>query len=396
VSETDSTPARGARLLVAIALTLLLPAGLAGCTSPTRGAPAASPGVTTPTPTPTADPIDALTVEQRVGQLFMVGTGATAAEAETIAAVRDRHVGNVFLAGRSRDGTAATAAVTAQFTTLVSPQSTAGVPLLIATDQEGGQVQVLRGPGFSDIPTAVNQGVLDTAALQGNAELWGSELATAGVNMNLAPVVDLIPSAAAAASNPPIGVFHREFGYDAATIEQKAGAFREGMSAGGVVSVLKHFPGLGVVTQNTDTSSNVVDGVTTADSPSVDIYRAEIAAGAESIMMSSATYAAIDPTAPALFSRAVVTDLLREKLGFDGVIMTDDVAASAQVQAWSPADRAILAIEAGCDMVLVARTPAMSFEMVDAVVAKTRVDAAFAERVDDAARRVLALKQARG
>jgi beta-N-acetylhexosaminidase len=395
VSETDSTPARGARLLVAIALTLLLPAGLAGCTSPTRGAPAASPGVTTPTPTPTADPIDALTVEQRVGQLFMVGTGATAAEAETIAAVRDRHVGNVFLAGRSRDGTAATAAVTAQFTSLVSPQSTAGVPLLIATDQEGGLVQVLRGPGFSDIPTAVNQGALDTAALEGSAELWGSELATAGVNMNLAPVVDLIPSAAAAASNPPIGVFHREFGYDAATIEQKAGAFREGMSAGGVVSVLKHFPGLGVVTQNTDTSSNVVDGVTTADSPSVDIYRAEIAAGAESIMMSSATYAAIDPTAPALFSRAVVTDLLREKLGFDGVIMTDDVAASAQVQAWSPADRAILAIEAGCDMVLVARTPAMSFEMVDAVVAKTRVDAAFAERVDDAARRVLALKQAR-
>jgi beta-N-acetylhexosaminidase len=378
------------------ALVIALAAGLAGCAAPGSDAPPPSSHVETPTPTPTVDPLAALTLEQRVGQLFMVGTGATAAEAETIAAVRDRHVGNVFLAGRSRNGTAATAGVTAQFTALVGPESTAGVPLLIATDQEGGQVQVLRGPGFSDIPTAVDQGALDTATLRGGATVWGAELASAGVNMNLGPVVDLVASPAAAASNPPIGGFHREYGYDPATVVEKARAFREGMTAGGVVSVLKHFPGLGLVTQNTDTSSNVVDSVTGADSASVDIYRAEIGDGAESIMMSSATYTAIDPSAPAMFSRPVVSDLLRDQLGFDGVIMTDDMAASAQVQGWTPADRAILAIDAGCDVVLVARTPAMSFEMVDAVVARARADAAFAERVDDAARRVLALKASRG
>ncbi|MCU1543153.1 MAG: Beta-N-acetylhexosaminidase [Microbacteriaceae bacterium] len=375
-------------------LAMLLAVGLVGCATP-GAAPSAPPSTAAPTPTPTVDPIAGLTLEQRVGQLFMVGTGAIAGEAETLAAVRDRHVGNVFLAGRSGTGTAATAAVTARFTALVTAESTAGVPLLIATDQEGGQVQVLRGPGFSDIPTAVDQGRLDAVTLRADATVWAGELASAGVNMNLAPVVDLVPSAAAAASNPPIGVFDRGYGHDPATILAKARSFREGMTAGGVVSVLKHFPGLGLVTQNTDTSSNVVDSVTTAGSPSVDIYRAEIGAGAQSIMMSSATYTAIDPTAPALFSESVVSGLLRDELGFDGVIMTDDVAASAQVQAWAPADRAILAIEAGCDMVLVARTPAMSFEMVDAVVAKARADAAFADRVDDAARRVLALKQAR-
>jgi beta-N-acetylhexosaminidase len=366
-------------------------ASFVGCAQPEQRSPSSTEPAR-PTPTPTPDPVDALTLEQRVGQLFMVGTIATAAEPETLAAVRDRHVGNVFLAGRSRDGAAATAAITAQFTSLVTPDSTASVPLLVATDQEGGQVQVLRGPGFSDIPTAVAQGVLDTATLRADATRWGGELAAAGVTMNLAPVVDLVPSAAAAASNPPIGVFKREYGYDPATIEEKAGAFREGMSAGGVVSVLKHFPGLGVVTQNTDTSRNVVDSVTTTDAASIDVYRTEIRAGVESVMMSSATYALIDPTTPALFSERIVTGLLRDELGFEGVIMTDDVAASAQLQGWSPADRAVLAIAAGCDMVLVARAPALSYEMVDAVIARARVDAAFAERVDDAARRVLALK----
>jgi beta-N-acetylhexosaminidase len=382
---------RGA-VLLAVALATMV---LAGCAQPGGSAtpPRTAATQATPTPTPTPDPVDALTLEQRVGQLFMVGTIATAAEPETIAAVRDRHVGGVFLAGRSRDGTAATAAVTAQFTSLVSAPTS--VPLLVATDQEGGQVQVLRGPGFSDIPTAVSQGGLDAGTLRANATVWGGELASAGVNMNLAPVVDLVPSAAAAPSNPPIGVFKREYGYDAATVEEKARAFREGMTAGGVVSVLKHFPGLGVVTQNTDTSRDVVDSTTTADAASVDIYRAEIDAGAQSIMMSSATYTLIDPAAPALFSEPIVTGLLREELGFEGVVMTDDVAASAQLQAWTPADRAVLAIAAGCDLVLVARTPALSYEMVDAVVARARVDAAFAERVDDAARRVLALKGVR-
>jgi beta-N-acetylhexosaminidase len=378
------------RIVIAL-LIAVTSASAVGCAQPEPSAPPAA----TPTPTPTPDPIEGLTLEQRVGQLFMVGTAATAAEAETLAAVRDRHVGSVFLAGRSRDGAAATAAITAQFTSLVTPESTVSVPLLVATDQEGGQVQVLRGPGFSDIPTAVAQGGLDTPTLRASATVWGGELASAGVNMNLAPVVDLLPSAAAAPSNPPIGVFKREYGYDAATVEEKARAFREGMSAGGVVSVLKHFPGLGLVTQNTDTSRDVVDAVTTTDAASVDVYRAEIRAGAQSIMMSSATYTLIDPAAPALFSEPIVTGLLREELGFEGVIITDDVAASAQLQAWSPPDRAVLAIAAGCDMVLVARTPALSYEMVDAVVARARVDAAFAERVDDAARRVLALKGVR-
>ena len=365
---------------------------LAGCASPQPQPPSSATTQTaTPTPTPTADPLAGMTVEQRVGQVFMVGTTATGAEAETLSAVRDRFVGGVFLAGRSKNGTAATAAVVAQFTALADPAR----PLLVATDQEGGQVQVLQGPGFSAMPSGLEQGAVDAASLQTSATTWGRELASAGVNMNLAPVVDLIASPEAAASNPPIGGFDREFGFDPAGIVAHADAFRAGMTAGGVHSVIKHVPGLGTVTANTDDTAGVTDTTTNAQSDSVGIYRSQIASGADSVMVSSAIYSLIDPNAPAMFSPTVVTGMLRGSLGFDGVIMTDDVSGATQVTAWSPADRAILAIEAGCDIVLVSRTPAVSAEMIDAVVAKAKAEPEFADLVDAAATRVLTLKGAR-
>ena len=365
---------------------------LSGCAA-APGQPATTPSGSSPsaTPSPSADPLAALTLEQRVGQLFIVGTTASAPEEATISAVRDRRVGGVFLSGRARGGVAATAAVVGQFTAVADP----ALPLFVATDQEGGQVQVLQGPGFSAMPSAVEQGAWTPAALQANATTWGGELAAAGVTMNLAPVVDLIPSAAAAAGNPPIGGFDRQFGYDAAGIVAHADAFRAGMTASGVESVTKHFPGLGDVTANTDDTAGVTDTTTDAASGSVDVYRSEIAAGVGSIMMSSAIYSRLDPSAPAVFSPAVVTGLLRDDLGFDGVIMTDDVSGATQVTAWAPADRAILAIEAGCDIVLVSRTPAVAAEMIDAVVSKAKAEPVFAARVDAAATRVLALKGVR-
>ncbi|GAB3605889.1 glycoside hydrolase family 3 protein [Conyzicola nivalis] len=362
---------------------------LAGCASPAPQ-PTATTLPPTPTPTATADPLAGLTLEQRVGQVFMIGTTASAPEAATVSAVRDRFVGGVFLSGRSSDGTAATAAVVAQFTASAPPDR----PLLVSTDQEGGQVQVLTGPGFSEMPSALDQGAMDAASLQTSATTWARELASAGVNMNLAPVVDLIASREAATSNPPIGGYDREFAFDAPGIVAHADAFRAGMTAGGVTSVVKHFPGLGAVTANTDDTAGVTDTTTNAQSDSVGIYRSEIASGANVVMMSSAIYAQIDSTAPAVFSPTVVTGLLRDGLEFDGVIMTDDLSGAAQVTAWSPAERAVLAIEAGCDIVLVSRSPSIAAEMIDAVLARAQTDPAFANQVDAAARRVLTLKNA--
>ena len=115
-------------------------------------------------------------------------------------------------------------------------------------------------------------------------------------------------------------------------------------------------------------------------------------AGATTVLMSTAIYAQLDPTAPAAFSPKVVQHGVREVLGFQGVIVTDDLSGAAQVAAWSPGDRAVDAISAGCDLVLFSKDPEVVPDAVAAVVARAQADPVFAARVDESARRVLAMK----
>lgn len=117
-------------------------------------------------------------------------------------------MGSVILTGRSTAGVGATAGVAATLER-ANPEA---ARLFVAADQEGGQVQVLRGPGFSNIPTALSQGHRAPGALRGDARQWGAQLRRAGVNVNLAPVLGTVPSPAAARNNQPIGVFDREYG----------------------------------------------------------------------------------------------------------------------------------------------------------------------------------------
>lgn len=390
---------RRTRALVVLAIALVMSGCAASAPGPTPTSPSASPTLTpTPTPTPEPDPLAALSLEQRVGQLFMVGSDVSAASPAAVSAVVDRHAGSIFLHGRTTAGAAAVADVVAQFTALAPAQDapdgtgpTGGVRLWVATDQEGGEVQVVRGPGVDDMPYAIRQADLSDGELEANAVQWGAQLATAGVDMNLAPVADIVTSHDARFSNPPIGALGRQYGYDAATVQAKAGAFAEGMRSAGILPVFKHFPGLGHVTANTDTTANVVDTTVTADGPDVTVYRGLTAAGPSAVMMSTAIYDNIDPSTPAVFSPTVV-GLVRGVVGFDGVIMSDDLSAAVAARPWAPADRAIMALSAGVDVVLVSADATVYPEMYDAVLAKAQSDPAFAQLVDAAAGRVLAAK----
>lgn len=342
----------------------------------------------TPSPTP-PDPIAGLDLEERVGQLFMVGTSVDGADPTTLAAVADHDIAGVFLHGRSSAGAGAISALVAQFTAAHDPASPR---LWIATDQEGGDVQVLSGDGFEKMPTALTSAQRDAATLRSDAARWGNQLRSAGVDMNLASVVDIVTSPETARDNKPIGIYNREYGFDGATVAEKSGAFAQGMRDAGVLPTLKHFPGLGRVSGNTDYAADVVDDQVAADSPDVAVYRTLLPEGPAVVMMSTAIYGRIDPSAPAAFSAPVVTGLLREDLGFDGVVMTDDLSATAQVSRWSPAERATLAVDAGVDLLLVSADASVFPEMYEAVRARAAADPAFAAKVDDAARRVVELK----
>ena len=380
----------------------------AGSSSPSVRPATPKPAASSATPSPTAatGPAPSATatatdgalagwsLEEKVGQLMMVGVDATTPTQSSAQAVETHHVGNIFIAGRTTAGSQATQKVISSFTSKAGPGTTHSTPMLVATDQEGGEVQILSGAGFSDIPSAMEQSAQPREQLVAAARTWGKELAGVGVNMNLAPVVDLV-DISRPTSNEPIGRWGREYGHDAATVSSQAGAFTEGMQASKVIPTYKHFPGLGRVKDNTDTSAGVVDSTTTrsADTAVSVIFGAAIAAGAPVIMVSSATYSLIDPSAPAVFSSTIVTDMLRREMGFSGVVITDDVSAAVQVQDVSAGDRAVRAIRAGCDIVLASADPTVAADMVKALIATARSDPAFAARVDESATRVLNLKK---
>lgn len=381
------SPARPTALLLLAALTLTACAPMPVPAVPPSATITPTP-TRTPTPTPTPDPLAGMSLDDKVGQMFMVGTSVDGADATTLAAVADDHIGGIFLHGRSDAATETIAGLVGQFTAAAG----AGRPdLWVATDQEGGTVQVLSGPGFDGIPSAVEQAQQTDAQLRASAATWSGQLAAAGVTVNLAPVADIVTSPETAASNPPIGELAREYGYDGATVAAKAGAFAAGMRDGGVLPTLKHFPGLGHVDDNTDYSTGVTDEVVTPDGPDVGVYRTMLSQGPAVVMLSTADYALIDPGVPAAFSSAVV-GVLRDGVGFDGVVTCDDLSAADQVGQYSPADRATLAVDAGVDLLLVSADPSVYPEMRDAVRSRAQTDPAFAAKVDAAATRILAQK----
>ncbi|MGY1742160.1 MULTISPECIES: glycoside hydrolase family 3 N-terminal domain-containing protein [unclassified Blastococcus] len=327
---------------------------------------------------------------RQVAQLFVVGVPADAPGPAAEPLLRDTGVGGVFLRGRSAVAAADLAAVTGAWAGL-----TPGLRPWVAVDQEGGAVQTLSGPGFADLPTAHDQGALPPDQLAALADGLGASLASAGVNLDLAPVVDVVP-AGTERGNAPIGYYGRQYGATAAAVVPAAGAVLDGLATHGVTGTVKHFPGLGRVAGNTDDSTGVTDTVTTRDDEQVAAFGTLAGSpAAPFVMTSSATYALIDPAAPAAFSPVVVTDLLRGQLGFDGVVISDDLGAAQAVQDVAPGDRAVRFLAAGGTLVLTV-TPGALTAMIDAVLARADADPAFAERVDAAVRTALRAKAERG
>ncbi|MGB7962920.1 MAG: glycoside hydrolase family 3 N-terminal domain-containing protein, partial [Propionicimonas sp.] len=329
---------------------------------------------------------EGLSLREQAGQLLMVGLSGTLDAAERTA-ITKYHVGSVILMGTSTAGVKRTAALTGQLAKLGGETG-----ILVAVDQEGGLVQRLQGPGFSTIPSAAKQAKLSDATLRRRAERWGEELAAAGVHLNLAPVADVVP-AAKQATNQPVARLGRGYGSKPAVVSAKVDAVVTGLRAGGVSAAVKHFPGLGEVTGNTDFVARVVDTVTTATSPGLVPFHDAVTAGVDAVMVSSAFYARIDGKRMASSSPKVI-GLLRE-WGFEGVVVSDDLGAAVALRSVPATRRALSFIEAGGDLAITA-TPGLAASMTAGLVKAAKADSAVAGRITEAASRVLALKQAHG
>jgi beta-N-acetylhexosaminidase len=333
-----------------------------------------------------------MTEAQRIGQLFSLGLANNQLGTAELSAIRNQHIGSVWFTATTTVGAASILAVTKAIQAQATLSATAGVPLFIAANQEGGQIQALQGSGFDKFPSAVVQGGRPIATLTADAKVWGQQLKAAGVNMDFAPVADVVPPGTDAA-NQPIGVLHREYGHDPTTAGSHAAAFIAGMTAAGVATTAKHFPGLGRVLNNTDFSADVVDNVTTANDPYLASFEDTIKAGVPFVMVALATYTKIDASNLAAFSPTVI-GLLRKQLGFTGVIASDSLTAAA-VASIPAGARAIDFLLAGGDLVVV-RTASVMVTMVAAIRARAASDSSFAQLVDGAALLILEAKAAEG
>lgn len=413
----NTRPSRRGRLVGGTAAPVALALLLAACggsgeqsgtipksTAPQTAAEPSTPASTpTPTPTPTPSPTPATpTCEsvvaqmddaERVGQVFMVGqTAGQQVGQSTRTLLAEQKVGQVILLENS---TAGAAAIRTQTDAL---RQAAGAPqqvgLLMAADQEGGKVQRLKGPGFDTIPSAVEQAKLPDAELQAAAGTWAQQLRQAGIDANLAPVGDVVPTEVGTA-NDPIGKLKRGYGSDPAVVAAKDRAFITGMQQAGVSTSVKHFPNLGRVKGNTDLTAGVSDDTTTRGDATQLPFTESIAAGSDMVMISTAIYSQIDPGVEAAFSKVVITDMLRGELGYDKVVISDDMGAAKQVAKYSPGQRAVKFFAAGGD-VLINGDPSIQPAMNAAVLDKVRSDPAFADQITRSATRVAKLKAGRG
>ena len=327
-------------------------------------------------PGATAHGADAeLPLDQQVGQLVVLSFRGAKAPAYVRTALRERHAAGVILFG----GNVVSAG---QLRSLTRTLRAAGRPL-VAVDQEGGSVR--RIPWVGPVGSESEQALAGTA--RRDAEDAATALRALGITVTLAPVAD-VPSVRNAA------IASRAFSTDPAVVSAAVSAAVPGWLAGGIAPAAKHFPGLGGASRNTDAAVVTIRRPEAAlDRVDLVPFRAALRAGVPLVMVGHARYPALDPSHVASQSSAIMQGLLRDRLGFRGVVITDSLEARASLSTGSITTVAERAIRAGADLVLL--TGRGSYQPVyDHLLAVARRDPAFRVRVQQAAARVSRLKAA--
>src|SRR5256885_133195 len=289
--------------------------------------------------------VDRLTLEQKVGQMFMLAfAGSLAARAATL--LRDHHVRACYLSNDNLVDPAQSATLMAELQGLARAGS--GVPALLAADQEGAWAVLTRhscpGPG--------NMGLGATGAVDDTREMYtvfGEELRAAGLNADLAPAADVN-------SNPLNSIIGmRSFGEDPEAVARHVRAAVAGLHDAGIIAAAKHFPGHGDSSIDTHRGLARVDGDRQAlGRRELVPFRAAVDCGVDIVMTSHIMFPAFDPEHPATLSPVILGDLLRGTMGFGGVILTDSFNMQAIRRAYDPLDAVVQTVQAGADMVLLA------------------------------------------
>ncbi|MDN3351153.1 glycoside hydrolase family 3 N-terminal domain-containing protein [Actinomadura sp. DC4] len=291
----------------------------------------------------------ALTPEQQAGQRVIYSYSGTTVPQSLLNAISSGQAAGVIFFGDNISSLTQISSVCQQLNE-ANASSPVTAPLLLMTDQEGGQVRRLPGgPTMSEKQIGQSSNPVSAATSAGNEA--GELLASVGMNVNLAPVLDVYRTAGDFEDQ-----YGRSYSKDPAVCGQLGSAFIRAQQQVGVAATAKHFPGLGSATasQNTD-SKPVTLNVSAANLRSIDEapYGPAISAGVKLVMLSWATYPALDPNYPAGLSSTIIQNELRGRLGFTGVTITDSLTANGLTNFGTTAQRAVSAAKAGMDLLLV-------------------------------------------
>ena len=321
-----------------------------------------------------SDVLSQMSPEEKIGQLFMV-----APDGDVDQLISKYKVGGIVLFSRHIQSLQQSMNLIEQVRV-----SSGTIPPLVAVDQEGGRVTRIKFA--TPVPPARVLARLDAESIRRIGLMMGEELAALGFNVNFAPVLDVNTNPA----NPVIG--DRSFGSDPATVSQLGLAYIDGLHAAGVAACVKHFPGHGDTRMDSHHMLPVVNrNAALLDSVELLPFREAVRSGVDMIMTAHVNYPALDPAPdlPATLSQPIVTDLLRGKLGYSGIIITDAMNMKAVTNHLPAGPAALAAFQAGVDIILM---PDNLEEAYSAVLNAVQNDEVTQSRLDASVRRILDLK----
>lgn len=327
----------------------------------------------------------ALPLTTVAGQVLVAGFRGLEPPADLVAAAQQERVGGFILFRRNLQEPAQVAGLVDRLARTLPPER----PALMAVDQEGGRVARLGPPVVSLPPMRAFGDGDDVERTHRAARLLGCQLRALGFTMDLAPVLDVDTNPA----NPVIG--DRSFGREPDRVIRHGLAFADGLHEGGVLSCGKHFPGHG----DTELDSHfalprVTHSRERLDRIELAPFRAAVGR-LPALMTAHVVFDALDPDVPATMSPRVVTEVLRRQIGFDGLVVSDDLEMRAVADRGSIADAAVGAVAAGCDLVLVCSRVDACLEAHEALVRQAEKDVGFANKLREAALRSIALRRPR-
>lgn len=332
--------------------------------------------------------LEKMTVEEKLGQLFIFGFEGKRFSPQLKQMIQQHHIGGLILLGKN-------VSTADQMVAVLNEAKAANqvnqIPLFLSVDEEGGRVSRLP-KGIRKLPSAQKVGQQRNGQYNYRTGEYLAELLHSfGYNMNYAPVLDVHSNPA----NPVIG--DRAYATRAQVVADLGIETMNGMKDNGVISVIKHFPGHGDTAVDSHHSLPIVDkGLEELKQTELLPFQQAIDNGAEVVMVSHVVYPALDPKWPASMSSSIISDLLREQMNFQGVVITDDLTMGAITNDHSVPEAALQSFLAGSDLLLIAGDEEDQLKTIQLFNQSVASGAVSEERLNESVRRILKLKEAYG